>query len=102
MDLRQPSVQSDIPRIVQALRSERVESVSCGHQHVIVVTVGGLAYALEAPQDGDHSRARAALLASSGRLSPLSLPVSAVTVSCGSAHVLIATDAGTIFAYGDG
>lgn len=103
MDLQPPSGQSDIPRIVQALRSEKVESVSCGGEHVVVMVVGGSLYALQqAPKSAETLRARGAALASSGRLSSLQLPARAIAVSCGTGHVLIATDTGTVFAFGDG
>lgn len=100
MDLRQPPALSDSPRIVQALRGEKVKNVSCGLQHVIALTTGGSVYALEA--DIGDSSGRGAVLAASGWSTPLPLPTQAMAVSCGAAHVLIATDTGAVFAFGEG
>lgn len=102
LDLRDPPAQSDSPRIVQALRSEKVESVSCGQSHAIVVTAEGAAYTMDRGNAAELSIGRGAALAASGVLSTLQLSSRVVAAACGTAHVLIATETGAVFAFGDG
>mmetsp|Transcript_21259 Transcript_21259/g.39392 ORF Transcript_21259/g.39392 Transcript_21259/m.39392 type:complete len:1049 (-) Transcript_21259:20-3166(-) len=117
MDLREPPAQCGSPRIVEALRGERVQCMACGTSHVIIITTTGAAYTLASPSSGDiaaraaevgkQSLSRGTVLATMGRLNPLQLRIRTTSyavsaVSCGNGHVLLVGDGGTLFSFGEG
>lgn len=117
MDLREPPAPCGSPRIVEALRGERVQCVACGTSHVIIITTTGTAFALCSPSDSDVSTravevgkaslSRGTVLATMGRLSPLQLRIRASSyavsaVSCGTGHTLLVGEGGTLFSFGEG
>lgn len=106
VDLGEPHApQCGSPRIVEALRDSSTTAVSCGSSHVVAVTAAGSACALlGGRQEAEAGLPRGEALATSGKLARLELPLGlrAACAACGDSHVLLATDTGALFAFGDG
>ena len=90
------------PKLVETLKDKRAVNISCGRDYTIVVMDDGSVYSFGRDGNGQLGQGRKSLVVSAPKKINLPASEKALKAAAGDAHVLLATESGKVFSWGDG
>jgi alpha-tubulin suppressor-like RCC1 family protein len=90
------------PKLVEKLKNKKAVDIACGRDYTVVVMDDGSVYSFGRDGNGQLGQGRQSLVVSDPKKVAIPSMEKAMKVAAGDAHVVLATESGKVFSWGDG